>query len=192
MKSSKIIAILGVVFSSAALADPMPLPQADSGLVSAYSGQVARLNIVNVDVPENSCSFTMSIIDSTGLPLAAPKVITNLVGGTSEILIADVGAEMQLRAHIDFTSQLVANAGLPDPMEGCYRLIPTLEVTDTTGQRALNPIFYGMPSWKKGEKIEKVAVCHKPNTPAQKTLLIPTSALGGHLGHSDTLGACPL
>jgi hypothetical protein len=35
-----------------------------------------------------------------------------------------------------------------------------------------------------------VTICHKPGTPAQKTLVIPEAALGGHLGHGDVLTAC--
>ena len=38
--------------------------------------------------------------------------------------------------------------------------------------------------------VAKVLVCHKPGTPAEKTLTLPTSALKGHLGHGDTEGAC--
>ncbi len=41
---------------------------------------------------------------------------------------------------------------------------------------------------------DKVTICHKPGTPAQKILVIPVKALKGHLGHGDTLldacGAC--
>jgi hypothetical protein len=37
---------------------------------------------------------------------------------------------------------------------------------------------------------EKVTICHKPGTPAEKTMDVPVSALRGHLGHGDTLGAC--
>jgi hypothetical protein len=36
-----------------------------------------------------------------------------------------------------------------------------------------------------------VTICHKPGTPAQQTKTIPASALGGHLGHGDTMGPCP-
>ena len=43
---------------------------------------------------------------------------------------------------------------------------------------------------KKGNKPKKqVTICHKPDTPAQKTLVIPYHALAGHLGHGDTVGA---
>lgn len=37
---------------------------------------------------------------------------------------------------------------------------------------------------------ESVTICHQPGTPAQQTLVIPVSALSGHLGHGDYLGAC--
>jgi len=39
---------------------------------------------------------------------------------------------------------------------------------------------------------EKVLVCHKPNSKkGGKTLSISSSAVPAHLGHGDTLGACP-
>lgn len=40
------------------------------------------------------------------------------------------------------------------------------------------------------QKSGKVTICHKPGTPAQKTLEIPIQALKGHLGHGDAIGAC--
>lgn len=42
---------------------------------------------------------------------------------------------------------------------------------------------YGPPD---GSGSEKVAVCHKN----KKTLMLPRSAVDGHLGHGDTLGPC--
>jgi hypothetical protein len=33
-------------------------------------------------------------------------------------------------------------------------------------------------------------LCHKPGTPAEKTMNLPNSAVAGHLGHGDTVGAC--
>ncbi|HXG35876.1 MAG TPA: hypothetical protein VNL15_02795 [Dehalococcoidia bacterium] len=35
-----------------------------------------------------------------------------------------------------------------------------------------------------------VTICHKPGTPAEKTMTVPEPALGGHLGHGDTEGPC--
>lgn len=36
----------------------------------------------------------------------------------------------------------------------------------------------------------KIKICHKPGTPAEKTLKVPPQALPGHLGHGDTIGSC--
>lgn len=36
-----------------------------------------------------------------------------------------------------------------------------------------------------------VTICHKPGSPAEQTKTVPESALGGHLGHGDTMGPCP-
>lgn len=41
-----------------------------------------------------------------------------------------------------------------------------------------------------GAKPNSVSLCHKPGTPAEKTLVLPETASKGHLGHGDTLGAC--
>jgi hypothetical protein len=38
---------------------------------------------------------------------------------------------------------------------------------------------------------KKATVCHKPGTPAEKTLVVARSAVPGHLGHGDALGECP-
>ena len=41
---------------------------------------------------------------------------------------------------------------------------------------------------------DKVTICHKPGTPAQKTKRVPQQALDGHLGHGDYEGPwkeCP-
>jgi hypothetical protein len=37
---------------------------------------------------------------------------------------------------------------------------------------------------------QKVTICHKPGTPAEKTKEVPQSAVDGHLGHGDHLGPC--
>lgn len=35
-----------------------------------------------------------------------------------------------------------------------------------------------------------VVICHKEDTSAEKTMILPYPALNGHLGHGDHLGAC--
>ena len=36
----------------------------------------------------------------------------------------------------------------------------------------------------------KIEICHKPGTPAEKTLNVSARAMFGHLLHGDSLGAC--
>ena len=50
----------------------------------------------------------------------------------------------------------------------------------------LPPVVVPVPPPEEGEE----TICHKPGTPAEKTMRVPRSALGGHLGHGDTLGPC--
>ncbi|MGH7597876.1 MAG: TolB family protein [bacterium] len=61
---------------------------------------------------------------------------------------------------------------------------------DGSGQTNLssNPAGEISPDWQPLPS--KVTICHKPGTPAQKTLVIPIQALKGHLGHGDTIGPC--
>jgi hypothetical protein len=42
------------------------------------------------------------------------------------------------------------------------------------------------------EPVEKFVVCHKPDTPAQKNLVLPASAVPAHTGHGDTEGGCKI
>src|SRR5215213_9890533 len=37
---------------------------------------------------------------------------------------------------------------------------------------------------------KKVAICHKPGTPEEKTMEVPKSAVASHLRHGDRLGPC--
>jgi hypothetical protein len=43
---------------------------------------------------------------------------------------------------------------------------------------------------ENGNDSSNVTICHKPGTPAEKTMTLPASALNGHLGHGDYIGAC--
>jgi hypothetical protein len=51
---------------------------------------------------------------------------------------------------------------------------------------------YGQLGGARGEPSPgaRFPLCHKPGTPAEKTLHVPRSAFSGHLGHGDQLGRC--
>ena len=57
----------------------------------------------------------------------------------------------------------------------CLDVTPSPVPTDT------EPITY----------TETITICHKPGTPAEKTLILPGSAGPGHMRHGDERGACP-
>ena len=170
----------------------VPLPVSDSGLVTVYGGQTAQLHVVNTgDASSHSCTFSLSFIDATGGVFPAlPLVPVTLTGGAATTLPFPVAVTSLVRAHLDFTPQLAENPDLADPMVGCYRLMPTLEVLEPTGlQKVLNTAFSSLPSPEKGKKLTRVTICHKPGK-LDQTKVLPLDALNGHLRHGDTLGPC--
>lgn len=40
------------------------------------------------------------------------------------------------------------------------------------------------------EDEEKIEICHKPDSPAEKTLLVGESSVADHLAHGDVMGPC--
>ncbi len=66
---------------------------------------------------------------------------------------------------------------------------PTIKPTASTQKPAVSK-----PAEQKSSTIQSntMTVCHKPGgKKGGKTIVIEQSALNGHLGHGDTLGACP-
>ena len=39
---------------------------------------------------------------------------------------------------------------------------------------------------------DRVTLCHKPDTKAEKTISVNANAEAGHLGHGDAVGECPV
>lgn len=193
MKYTHILGAVAIMTSVSVMADPF---KADSGLVTVFPGQTAKLNALNLGSPDLSCSFTLKLIDNTGAGSTLAELLQSpgLPGGGQSVSLsfppqnAPLSAPTQVRAQIDFTQQLNDNTSSIDPMIGCYNIIPTLEIiTDNVATDVLNTTFYGLPSLKAGEKIEKVKICHKPNSPAEKTLWVPLSAVKGHVVHGDKI-----
>lgn len=180
-----LIAISALISSTALLAGPLPV--SDSGLVTVIPGQDVQLNVVNLGPSGSSCAMILSLIDASGATLlASPETI--LEAGASVPLPLPVVADTTLRAHIDYSPQLIAQAELKDPMSGCYNLLPTLEVIDVTGTRVVLSNFVGIPSTTSSSQ-SKITICHKPGK-LDQAKEIPLSAWGGHHGHGDTLGDC--
>lgn len=187
--TKNLLAVAALLGSSTLTAAPFPL--SDSGLVTVFPGQTAQLSVVNLGDPVTSCQLTLSFIDAEGITL--PSTVTHtLYGGKSIPLVVPVaGASVSLRAHIDYSPQIIAQSSLKNPLTGCHSLMPTFEILDASGTRLLVNNFVGLPNNLPGDNLNRVAICHKPNKHSKQTLFLPTAALRGHLGHGDTQGYCP-
>ncbi len=86
-----------------------------------------------------------------------------------------------LTEEIEVTGELTANQTVEVVI--CFVPPQTIQIVSITVVSDTEP--------EPGQTEEEVTLCHKPNTPAQKTMTLPAAALGGHLGHGDTLGVCP-
>jgi hypothetical protein len=59
---------------------------------------------------------------------------------------------------------------------------------DTLG--ACSDLPSGAVPAQPGAEDSLVTICHKPGTPAQKTMAVAVESLDGHLAHGDTVGSC--
>lgn len=122
--------------------------------------------------------------------VAITAVITNLSGdlitlsnGQTVVLGEDVVIDGALRVG----SVVVIIACVDD--DGVITIISITVIYDPGDTPAPPPPPDPEPGPIPGG--ENVTICHKPGTPAQQTMSVPQPALGGHLGHGDTLGPCP-
>ena len=89
------------------------------------------------------------------------------------------------------------------PISYCYNFLMYLEGTTTSKLTLWSTIllFDGRPDvtsagtwWTTPDCTPdasgNVTICHQPGTPAQATMSVNSSALGGHLGHGDYCGPC--
>jgi hypothetical protein len=81
-------------------------------------------------------------------------------------------------------SAIRGHLGHGDYLGPCISATPTVTPTATiTPTATVTPTMTPTDTWK-------IAICHKPGTPAEKTLFLPPSAIAGHEGHGDYLGPC--
>ena len=59
-----------------------------------------------------------------------------------------------------------------------------------TKKPTVTPTPTKKPTATPKPKDKKVTICHKPGTPAEKTMSVPEPAVKGHLGHGDYKGPC--
>ena len=89
--------------------------------------------------------------------------------------------QMTLPPDFKLSGQLVPNSVVV--VRVCISATFIIEIITIT----ISPV----PTSTQEPETGKVLICHKPGKKGGgKTMLLPRSALGGHLGHGDYLGAC--
>jgi hypothetical protein len=131
-----------------------------------------------LSVPESALSGHLGHGDTLGpcVELAPPPEIVPTTAPTATVRITichkpDTPAQKTLVLP---ESAIPGHLGHGDTLGPCLELAPPPEIVPTTAPTAT----------------VRITICHKPDTPAQKTLVLPESAIPGHLGHGDTLGPC--
>lgn len=82
--------------------------------------------------------------------------------------------------------QVVNNGGVP------FCQLPAWTPTPEGGVTIQAPTNTptAIPPTETPEPDDDVIICHKPGTPAEKTMTVPQPAVQGHLNHGDYLGEC--
>ena len=129
---------------------------------SAFGGALAQVGVFD---------FLVGVQTGTTQELYVNGVLVKSIAGTSTLTSVDIGRRSD---GIEFK-------GLIDEVEIYNRALSASEIK----------AIFDAGSAGKCKTGKTVTLCHKPSTPAQKTLVLPFQALAGHLRHGDTAGPCP-
>jgi len=131
-----------------------------------------------LSVPESALSGHLGHGDTLGpcLELASPPEIMSTAAPTATLRITichKPGTPAQKTLVLPEPA-IPGHLGHGDTLGPCLELAPPPEIMPTAAPTATL----------------RITICHKPGTPAQKTLVLPEPAIPGHLEHGDTLGPC--
>ncbi|MGQ0604113.1 MAG: hypothetical protein ACT4QE_20725, partial [Anaerolineales bacterium] len=105
----------------------------------------------------------------------------------SEVKIRDRQSDWEVKVEVkDGKIEIKTQGSVAVGGAGTYGTAGTLTVQACAGQTGLVIVIGGIVPPPSGD----VIICHKPDKKSSKTMTVPASALGGHLGHGDTLGPC--
>ena len=153
---------------------------ADGLISSAYANHGTQDVLVCIEVDGNAGTPFCAITDEHGdfsiiLPAGVgantyPITFTTINGVTYTADIEVVaGAVVEAKVNIDEENREVAITERSDDIVG---------ITDPEPETAGN-----------SDNV-LVTICHKPDTPAEKTKTLPEPAIPAHIAHGDRLGAC--
>ena len=136
--------------------------------VDAFKGKPPEKEKVTKVAPEKQPKPKKT---KTPKPKDTPEPVDPATG--KEVICHKPGTPAQKTLSVP-ESALSGHLGHGDTLGPCLELAPPPAITPPAVTTAT----------------VRITICHKPGTPAQKTLVLPESAIPGHLGHGDTLGLC--
>jgi ferric-dicitrate binding protein FerR (iron transport regulator) len=128
----------------------------------------------------------IKLVDDT-LGLGCLQVAALVFRVDADVIVLHDGAVLPLAPETLIEGELQANSIILFYL--CFDAKGNAIVVSVVVIGQVDPVIVIVPPAQPPPE-KKVTICHKPGTPAEKTMTVSESALKGHLGHGDHLGPC--
>ena len=191
---------------------------ASGGSYGCFLVQSVRLSdgtLYSIVKVQDSGTIDVQVTTGSKFEVVTPSAIVGVRGTEFTVATSSNGSETGYQTVVTQTEGIVV---VTDRETGNVSTLQTGGTTSTTtgnvslhshyhthanGERHMhdhpsqNQAHHGRPQAGtdddgSGADPDDKTICHKPGTPAEKTMVIPQSAWPGHEGHGDTEGACPI
>ena len=192
---------------------------ASGGSYGCFLVQSVRLSdgtLYSIVKVQDSGTIDVQVTTGSKFEVVTPSAIVGVRGTEFTVATSDNGSEIGYQTVVTQTAGIVV---VTDRETGNVSTLETSGTRSTTtgdvplhshyhthvdGERHMhehpsqNQAHHGKPRAGTDDDDDSSAddsdktICHKPDTPAEKTMVIPQSAWPGHEGHGDTEGACPI
>jgi hypothetical protein len=131
---------------------------------------------------------TIELIDDDAFPVGCFTIATTVIGISGNVVTLEGLPAITLDDAIEVEGDLTTNTIIIITFcvseDGTITIITIIVIYNVTLPPTLPP--GGGDDGNDGGNGDKVTICHK----GRNTLTVARAALGGHLGHGDTIGAC--
>ena len=131
---------------------------------------------------------TIELIADDAFPIGCFTIATTIIGISGNVVTLEGLPAITLDDDIEVEGDLAPNTIIIITLcvseDGTITIITIIVISNVTLPPTLPP--GGGDDDDDGGNSDKVTICHK----GRNTLTVAQAALGGHLGHGDTIGAC--
>ena len=189
---------------------------ASGGSYGCFLVQSVRLSdgtLYSIVKVQDSGTIDVQVTTGSKFEVVTPSAIVGVRGTEFTVATSDNGSEIGYQTVVTQTAGIVV---VTDRETGNVSTLETSGTRSTTtgdvplhshyhthvdGERHMhehpsqNQAHHGKPQAGTDDDDSSadagdVIICHKPGTPAEKTMIVEPSALSGHLGHGDALNQC--